>query len=517
LTPEQKSVVLAAIEKALGEKHRQSTEVRLAPLVELLAPTLKALPKNEHGNFGQKAARYALHRLFVQRHAWFVKGIELDRRDWGNATPAAILKDGVPEQVHSLFETRFGSHGLSAHDIAVMAATFESLAHQESMERLSMAYRLKGVTPGAPDLTVDVVNELLDVYMAAYVTGTSETQLANKRNAAQLVVRSAERSYPGFDELRAYVRQMRDESTSNRSILSSVDVSHVITRFGDKYGRWQHYECEDLKRKLLAIEDDGTGRVSLSKFYDGALNQGHWQFSESPEFLRSMGALDESTPTNPRVIITNYILAPSNCVASSKYFSVCCLDECEDLVDHLEREIQAPAATPTRIAELVAAMPSSTTRGNHTIAPHLIGRLDEIAAANNGMVLLHGRMFAQWMHHVYPRECPYPHLSGTTTALRTDEFEKMTGLKAGASQADMHQCIADAAGVEGGTEVIWSTEDELYVERPALPDEEGNIWSSIARFVALLSVVLSMGYFLSGLGRMAGSEVDGHAFSKMYV
>jgi hypothetical protein len=516
LTPELESAVLAAIEEALGEKHRQATEVRLAPLVEMLAPTLKALPKNEHGNFGEKAARYALHRLFVQRHAWFVKGIELGR-DGSDATPTAILKNAVPEQVHSLFETKFGSHGLSAHDVAVIAATFESLAHQESMERLRLAYMLKGITPGAPNLTVGVVNELLDVYMAIYVTGLNKTQLANKRDAARLVIRLGEKSYPGFAELRAFVRQMRDESTSNRSILSSVDVSHVVTRFGDKYGRWQHYECEDLKRKLLDIEDDGTGRVSLSKFYNGALNEGHWQFSESPEFLRSMGALDESSPTNPRVIITNYILAPSNCVASSKYYSVCCLDECEDLVDHLEREIQAPAATPARIAELVAAMPSSTARGNHTIAPHLIGRLDEIAAANGGMVLLHGRMFAQWMHHVYPRECPYPHLSGTTTALRTSEFEKQTGLKPGASNEDMQQCIADATGVEGSTEVVWSTEDELYVERAAFPEEEGNIWSCIARFVALFSVVLSMGCFLSGLGHTVGSKADDHAFSKMYV
>merc|ERR1712232_94003 len=226
------------------------------------------------------------------------------------------------------------------------------------------------------------------------------------------------------------------------------------------------------------------------------------------------GALDDSTPTNPRVIVANYILAPSNCVASSKFYSVCCLDECEDLVDHLEREIQAPAATPQRITELVAAMPSSTTRANHTIAPHLLGRLDEIAAANDGMVPLHGRMFAQWMHHVYPRECPYPHLSGTTTALRTHEFEKQTGFKPAASKDDMQQCIADAAGAEGSSELIWSTEDELYVERAA-PAAGGNkTLLSIARFLALFLLVLSVMYYLLGLGRSVVSEADCQAFSK---
>jgi len=190
---------------------------------------------------------------------------------------------------------------------------------------------------------------------------------------------------------------------------------------------------------------------------------------------------------------------------------------CEALIDHLEHEIQAPAATPSRITELVAAMPSSTTQGNHTIANHLIARLDEIAAANNGMVPLHGRMFAQWMHHVYPRECPYPHLSGTTTALRTDEFQKQTGLNPTASKADMQQCIADATGVEGSSEVSWSTEDEFYVERTEPPAKGNNAVSSIARFLALFFLALSMVYFLLGLGRTIRSDMDDQTFSKLYV
>merc|ERR1719463_566686 len=99
LTAEQKTTVLAAIEEALGEKHRRATEVRLAPLEALLAPTLKALPKNEHGKFGHKAARYALHRLFLQRHAWFVKGLGLDHDVSTNATPASMLQDGVPDLI----------------------------------------------------------------------------------------------------------------------------------------------------------------------------------------------------------------------------------------------------------------------------------------------------------------------------------------------------------------------------------------------------------------------------------
>ena len=104
-----------------------------------------------------------------------------------------------------------------------------------------------------------------------------------------------------------------------------------------------------MKRKLFDIEDDGTGRVSLARFYNSA-KLGQWQFSESPDYSRALGALDDSDTSNPRVIVANYIAAPTNCVASSSYYSVCCLDECEDLVDHLERKIHAPSATPRKIA-----------------------------------------------------------------------------------------------------------------------------------------------------------------------
>jgi len=509
LSPEQKSAVLAAIEEALGEKQRQTTEVRLGPIEALLAPTLNALPKNGNGKFGHKAARYALHRFFVQRHAWFVKGIDLN----GDATPTEMLQNGVPDEVQTLFESRLGAQGLDAHEVAVMAATLENLAHTESMERLGWAYKLKGWKPGVSNMSGLLVDDLLDVYMASYVTGIDLSKMATGKRGVTRLLALADAYYPGFEDVRSFVRRVRNESTASlRSTLSSVDVSHVVTRIGDRYGRWQHYECEDLKTKLFAIEDDGTGRVSLSKFYNAALNHGHWQFTESIDYLRSLGALDESNPANPRVIVTNYLLSPSNCVASSSYYSVCCLDDCEDLVDNLEREIKAPAATPTRIVELVSAMPSPRTLANHTIPAHLLTRLGEIAAANEGMVPLHGRMFAQWMHHVYPRECPYPHLSGTTNPLRTDAFENQTGSKVSASKDEMQQCIADAPGIEGDVGIAWSHEDELYVEQ-APPSERPSAWA-IARFTVFFITALSTAFFVFRLGWGSGAEVHGDNFAK---
>jgi hypothetical protein len=156
--------------------------------------------------------------------------------------------------------------------------------------------------------------------MAAYVTGMN----ISEGISASKLIQHAKAQYPGFSDVQSFSRRVRRESTSDRSSISSVELTQVVTRIGDQYGRWQAYECDDLKKKMLAIEDDGTGRLSLAKFYGAALNDGHWQFSESPDYLRAIGALDESNPENPRVIMTNYILSPSNCVASSSYYQVCC-------------------------------------------------------------------------------------------------------------------------------------------------------------------------------------------------
>lgn len=73
-----------------------------------------------------------------------------------------------------------------------------------------------------------------------------------------------------------------------------------------------------------------------------------------------LGALDESDPLQPSVVIPNYVNSLSNCIASSSFYSVCCRDECEGLLAHLEQRIAAPEATPGYIAEIVAHLPSDT-------------------------------------------------------------------------------------------------------------------------------------------------------------
>merc|ERR1719258_113305 len=166
-------------------------------------------------------------------------------------------------------------------------------------------------------------------------------------------------------------------------------VARVAERVGENFGSFQDQECRQIKESLVAMEQSGTGRVLLSDFYKPALG-GNWQFQETASYLRKLGALDESDSERPRVIIPNYIASPSNCIASSSFYSVCCMDECEGLLGHLERQIAKPEATSTEIATLVAELSSSSVHAPRALSANLLGRLGEIAAQHGGTVPLHG-------------------------------------------------------------------------------------------------------------------------------
>merc|ERR550514_1530161 len=82
-------------------------------------------------------------------------------------------------------------------------------------------------------------------------------------------------------------------------------------------------------------------------------------------------------------------------------------------MSHLEQKLGAPTGKPERIIQIVSELPSDTVEAPRRLTDTLVRRLADIAATHNGAVPLHGRLFAQWLHHAYPQECHYPYMSGT--------------------------------------------------------------------------------------------------------
>jgi hypothetical protein len=258
--------------------------------------------------------------------------------------------------------------------------------------------------------------------------------MVNVSNRSVKTIMRRATAIPAWRATQDFVREVQKSILVENGVHSFENISRVVEEVADQYGHFQNLECRELTNELVSIEhQQRSGRVSLASFYGSASKE---KFKERPAYLRNLGALDESVVEDPVVIIPNYIVSPTNCVASSNYYSVCCIDECEGLMVKLESEVGAPDATPLQVATIVSGLQHGNHTGNRVLQKSLLKRLDDIAGHHGGRVPLHGRLFQQWMHHAYPRECQYPHVAGTTQPLRWQEWQIATGLSPSVSDAE---------------------------------------------------------------------------------
>jgi len=138
----------------------------------------------------------------------------------------------------------------------------------------------------------------------------------------------------------------------------------------------------------------------------------------------------------------------------------------------------------------------------------LKSRLEDIAGAHDGGVRLHGRLFAQWLHYVFPRECAFPHKAGTVSALTRASLD--------VAKASMEEMLSHAMVLNEslhvspeGSEVEWmsqwSAEEELIVgymqESPG-----GRGWIRIGG--CLLFLVVGLRWTRSRIGGTSGSWTE---------
>jgi len=526
--------LISEMEKELGSTHRTFTEKRLEGIKRTLKPIFDSMLKNSQGKLDLPALSYVLHRVFVLRHGWFVKELVPTSKSfaaWNSANPVQILGGKVSADATGLFHERI-QDGLGMHEIAVLAATFEHLVHKESLSRLQTAYESLKFSSEDVIGKEDVAN-IIDTYMTIYVMSNTHV-----KNVSQLTPeyvmgmrQNVSKFYPRFNVVQQFLREIEGQVLPKRDYVYFSEVMSVVEEIGDRYGRWQNSECLTIKQHLLDIEEKGVGnagRVRLADFYKARLYNGRYEFAESAQHLRQMGALDESNPEKPRVIIPNYINGPSNCLASTNFYQVCCIDECDELLGHLETRIGRPSAPPAEIVSIIAGLPSSTVSGNRDLPSWLLHRLDEVASHHNGQVPLHGRLFAQWMHYAYPRECPYPHADGETERERNGKV---------ASKAAMEEIISKDASQERNEppalesasaeelllmhSAMWSMEEELVNHSPSgtfdTAPGSATFLRACFRGMIMVAVLLSVSIALVRTSNPARSNTFTKGSEKYYV
>jgi len=486
-------------------------DARLRRLQDLLGPTYKALPKNAAGNLGHQAVRYVLHRLFVQQHGWFIRGLEASNHtSWHPEDKPATVKEWVPDFLQGFLEKRWGDRGTNLGELAAVAAALEDLVRKEATGRLQTAYEFHGLPLDQP-VPEHLVQEAIDTYFVAYLKkgNFSAEDMMELHYKKQIFGRQ----YAGYREVTAWLNELVDRRMTpmRTGRLNFTAVSNIASEVGETFYAFNDMECRSLKKILQGLEGKKAGRVRLSAFYNASLYS-HWRFNEKADYLKKLGALDDSDPQQPKVIVPNYVMSRPNCLEASNLYAVCCRNECEDLMARLEKTIGSSVADPAIIADLVAAIPSDTVTAPRNLSESLLDRLKQVARINFGHVPLHGRLFAQWMHHAYPRECPYPHEVGTTRPQTPDEWMEETGYQmATASEEEMKKqvasdtCASDTLPVDTSCgdetdELPWSEAEELLTAHVATTVPW--LFGASGSYIARLSIVVlaSVGVAVASLG-----------------
>merc|ERR1719163_551268 len=242
--------LLAEVEGTFGEGSASS---RVKQLETILGPIYAALPKNDRGYLGHATVRYALHRLFVQRHGWVIKGLDAAGGHRNSTSGAGLLKEQVPAYIQDLFEERLGGRGFGLHELGVLAATIEHLVHSEAIKRLGVAFRVHSYLPTSL-MTEREADEILDTYMTSYILGEDLSNMSS-HDAIELKKEMPD-IYMAWNDTQEFVRSTRanctksDGSAEQRASgeFGFALVARVAERVGENFGSFQDQECRQIRQ-----------------------------------------------------------------------------------------------------------------------------------------------------------------------------------------------------------------------------------------------------------------------------
>jgi len=472
----------------------EATPQKIASIQKVLEPMWRTLPKTT-GHIDRRSLRYLVHRYFMQTSSLMIRGFEptrtVNESNWGVAD---VLSQMVPAYVESVLESHHAkSNGFSLKDVVSMVVMLEQLILDSESTLLAKIYADQH-KPADRALSHNDLKEVLESYMVQWMVEADDEDLqvlmGNRSLMVEVVphfemlVKFAEGRIEALQfERQQHVPKGRAHDTWEAK-YSFEDAHHIVGGITQTFQSYWQSECESMKSALVAMDTDSTGVVPLSKFYNTAINT-DWRFGESEAYLRELGALDESLSLGGKsvgVIIPNYIQATSNCIVSSPHYLVCCRNECEDILGDIEVAIGSSTAAPSDILAIVGNMTIPTSLEEED-SPQLIGshtvQLEQIAKMHGDRVPLHGRLFAVWLHNVFPRECPLPHKLGVVSSVTPSQYgddyiAKESDMKKHVANADPSSISIKADADELQWMSQWAPEDELVDYTPEFSMSWGN-------------------------------------------
>jgi len=465
---------------------------RAAMIERRMSKTYQALPKNEYGRLAPSTVRYIVHNYFQKEHGWLIEGLEpsASRANASEVHSAHIIQNKAPSILEAILEDRQDQRGLSLSDAVAMMAALEHLIFDESVILLERAYALNEYHTG-DQLDEIALHEVLRSYLLIFRQG-QDANLYDSNLHQSIKARYSTKA--GWHEIVAFEQDVQHDYDFNKRMTTNPfvsrqysfeEASQMVINLAEGYGKWQNADCRDMKEHLMSLDSRGSGRIPLDVFYRSEAGSA-FEFTESQEYLRDVGALDESLKGNPSVLIANYLAGPSNCIASNAYYSVCCLSECEHLMNEIEAHTNGPTATSQQLLSLLSDMSSSTVDAPRIFSPDMVKRLTQIADQNKGTIPLHGRLFGQWLHYAFPFECPLPITA--QNALTPSAW--LNGAAIGTlEEREQHIQTAEELDLAGEHSTSEWTEEEILPFADQTSRKTGGFFGCV-RFVMMLSAIL---------------------------
>jgi len=489
-------------------------------------PIWNSLPKSANGRIERPLLRYIVYRYFMGTSSLVIRGFE--QSSPVNESAAHILSQQVPAYVEAVLQSQHAQdHGFDLQDAVHVVALLRKLIADSDTQALETIYNLRGEKTNVPLSRYGLHVVLRDYLVQWLMFEDSESLKEFQRHPERL-----NSDFPQWHRIMMFRDGLVKTFDYNRhragkgfSQYTFSDVQEIISSIRSSFAYFWDDMCIEMRTMLVNMDTYKTGRVPLKMFYSRPFSR-EWRFAESEDYLRQLGALDETSLWHSsEVIIPNYIAAASNCAVVQPHYLVCCADFCDGIFSELEAGVGGPVAPPEQILNLVGNMSRQNDDLDDEENPRLRGslsrQLDKIAAAHGGQVPLHGRLFAQWLHLAYPMECPFPHVAGATRPATATEWAERTGQSTTLDAAEMARHIEEAPargagrGPEEGVCGMWAMEEALVSGPAGAAAARGRgTASAVLRGVIFAAAVASAGLAALNTARSAAGAAVGDGVDK---
>jgi len=358
--------------------------------------------------------------------------------------------------LQQLLSATLGVTNFDLHALAALAASLDHLVHAEMIRMLYDVFTTLEL-PTAGQRTKGEVDEILDTFMMVYAFGVN-LEVSVKEDVRKAKVHLDTR-HSGWHALQSFAQDVK-RKTSSRTELDFAQLVQVVEKIGENYVKWQGKDCLRAKQELVAKPSHKQGRVQLSDLSQseasGRRDRNRLLFTETADDFKKLGVL--SPDSDKELIIPNFINSQSMCLSTASFYTACCVNECEGLLSQLEKEVAAPVSEPAQLARLVATLPGAG------IAALLLEEIPGLVDGS-GMVPLHSRTFADWMHRAFPMECPAPSNHKVTNPKTPDEWmekdDKVADLEEMMDEIAQVLARYTTMGKKAGKAVLVAPDDEF--------------------------------------------------------